>query len=307
MLRKVLFFLLVMISLVTAQKSDTMAIKKPTNKVGLAIQFLNGTDPAKKGFYFRNPQATCQLNHGKVSFSGRFDVSGTDHILDAYASYCIAPQWKLQGGRLINWMRTIDPITEQKVFILNPYVPFKNPTSDMGIGIQYNSLDRKNSFALCFFNGPGGLSDNNASTDVMFYFEQHPVRWVVTRGGFQTGQQPTPVGQKDKGFLQVFFNFAGSSVGGSLLQERSNALKYHGWLLEATHTFQKLAGSDSLQLVSRFYNIGDGQIKGYAGRETVIGCQYFKDILKFQVNYVWRENGRNGFLFLCQIWHVFKF
>ncbi|HRY63019.1 MAG TPA: hypothetical protein P5267_00200 [Patescibacteria group bacterium] len=297
-----MFLLFVLTSVLIAQK--------PVNKVGMLVQFLNGTDPVKRGFYYRNPQITCQLVHGPFAISSRLDVSATDtvsHIVDAFVSYKIHPQWKLQGGRLINWMRAIDPPHEGKIFILNPYSPFRNPASDMGVGVQYGELGQRNFFTLYILNGPGGLVDDNTSMDVLFYFEQRPASWLVTRGGFQTGKQPAPAGQKDKEFLQVFFNFAGNSIGGSLLQEKSQSLEYGGWLLEATHQWKKLAGADSLQLVSRYYNIGNSQVKDYRGRETVIGCQYFKDILKFQINYIWRENGRNDFLALCQIWYAFRF
>lgn len=143
--------------------------------------------------------------------------------------------------------------------------------------------------------------------DAMFYFEHRSYRWLVTRGGGQFGKQPAPIGQKGKGFLQAFVTFRGTTLGGSLLQEKSQSLKYHGWLMEATYTFKSLAGSDSLQLVSRYYDIGNSQVKGYAGREVVAGCQYFIDILKFQMNYIWREEGGEDFLFLCQIYYSFKF
>ncbi|NMC51876.1 hypothetical protein GYA54_04080 [Candidatus Kuenenbacteria bacterium] len=309
MLRKVLFLLFVLIATVTAQEPDT-TVKKPANKVTMFIQTLNGTDPVKKGFYYRNPQITCQLNHGRVSFSGKFDASPADtasHILDAYISYRLASQWKLQGGRLINWMRAIDPPSEMKIFILNPFSPFGKPTSDMGVGIQYGELKEKNFFTFYILNGSGGSVDNNTSMDVMFYFEQRPWSWVVTRGGFQTGKQPAPIGQKGKGFLQAFVTFRGTTLGGSLLQEKSHSLEYRGWLLEANHMFTKFVGADSLQFVSRLYNIGNDRVKDYHGMEAVVGCQYFIDILKFQLNYVWREEGKDDFLFLCQIYYSFKF
>lgn len=306
MLRKALFLLFVLIATVTAQKSDT-TVKKPANKVTMFIQAVNGTDPVKKGFYYRNPQVTCQLNRGKVYFSGKLDLSTADHIVDAFVSYRVTPQLKFQGGRLINWMRATDPPSETKVFILNPYAPFKNPTSDMGTGLQFGELGQRNFFTLYLLNGSGGLSDDNSSMDAMFYFEHRPYRWLVTRGGGQFGKQPNPVGQKDKEFLQVFFNFAGNSIGGAILREKSQSLYYRGWLLEATHQWKQIAGADSLQFVSRLYDIGNEQVKDYHGMEAVVGCQYFVNILKFQLNYVWREEGKDDFLFLCQIYYSFKF
>lgn len=144
MFRKATFLLLALFSLVTAQQPGSVV--QPINKVGAFIQFLNGTDPVKKGFYYRNPQVTCQINRGKFYFSGKLDLSTADHIVDAFVSYRVAPQLKFQGGRLINWMRATDPPSETKVFILNPYTPFKNPTSDMGAGLQLGELGQKKLF-----------------------------------------------------------------------------------------------------------------------------------------------------------------
>ena len=186
MLRKALFLLFVLIATVTAQKSDT-TVKKPANKVTMFIQAVNGTDPVKKGFYYRNPQVTCQLNRGKVYFSGKLDLSTADHIVDAFVSYRVTPQLKFQGGRLINWMRATDPPSETKVFILNPYTPFKTP--HLTWAPVYNLGSRAKFFRALSPQRIRRLVTTTALWTQCFILNiAH--RRLVTRGGGQFGKQP---------------------------------------------------------------------------------------------------------------------